>query len=198
MIKNVVLVILVSLLISCNTSSKKSDKKESKKSTTKEYAFIGKQYAMSTKKVLGKNLMTAIQKEGTIAALKFCNSNASSLTDSMSVLYNANIKRVSDKPRNKKNNANTEELKHIASFKLKVLNKQKTTPIVKDDGDKVTFYAPIITNGMCLQCHGTLEKELQPTVFSEIKKLYPEDKAVGYAANEVRGLWSITFIKKHK
>ena len=186
MIKNVVLVILVSLLISCNTSSKKSDKKESKKSTTKEYAFIGKQYAMSTKKVLGKNLMTAIQKEGTIAALKFCNSNASSLTDSMSVLYNANIKRVSDKPRNKKNNANTEELKHIASFKLKVLNKQKTTPIVKDDGDKVTFYAPIITNGMCLQCHGTLEKELQPTVFSEIKKLYPEDKAVGYAANEVR------------
>ena len=94
MIKNVVLVILVSLLISCNTSSKKSDKKESKKSTTKEYAFIGKQYAMSTKKVLGKNLMTAIQKEGTIAALKFCNSNASSLTDSMSVLISREIKKT--------------------------------------------------------------------------------------------------------
>ncbi|MDG2195034.1 MAG: DUF3365 domain-containing protein [Polaribacter sp.] len=198
MIKNVALFIVVSLLISCNISSKKGDKKESKKPTTKEYALIGKQYALSTKKVLGKNLMTAIQKEGTIAALKFCNNNAYSLVDSMSVLYNASIKRVSDKPRNKKNTANAEELKHITSFKTKVLNKQKINPFVKDNGDKVTFYAPIITNGMCLQCHGTLEKELQPTVFSEIKKLYPEDKAVGYAANEVRGIWSITFIKKPK
>ena len=191
MIKNITLFIVALLLISCNTSSKK----EPKNSKTKEYALIGKQYVLSTKKILGKNLMAAIQKEGTIAALKFCNSNAYSLTDSMSILHNASIKRVSDKPRNKNNSANAEELKYIASFKTMLLNEQKVQPFVKDHGDKVTFYAPIITNGMCLQCHGGLEKEIKPIVFTAIKRLYPEDKAVGYAANEVRGIWSITFQK---
>jgi hypothetical protein len=29
-------------------------------------------------------------------------------------------------------------------------------------------------------------------------KLYPKDLAIGYNENEVRGIWSITFDKKHK
>ena len=77
----------------------------------------GLKYALSTKKVLGKNLMGKIQKEGTIAALEFCNMKAYPLTDSMSVFHKATIKRVSDKPRNFKNKANSLEEGYIEIFK---------------------------------------------------------------------------------
>ena len=68
----------------------------------------GLKIALETKAVLGKNLMGKIQKEGTLAAFKFCNVKAIPLTDSMSIANNVNIKRVSDKPRNLKNKATSE------------------------------------------------------------------------------------------
>lgn len=46
---------------------------------------------------------------------------------------------------------------------------------------------------MCLQCHGTHRKTIQPDVFKTITGLYPKDKAIGYDVNEVRGIWSITY-----
>jgi cytochrome c553 len=161
----------------------------------KTYADIGLEYALSTKKVLGKNLMGAIQEKGTIEALAFCNMQAMPLTDSMSVKYNAQIKRVSDKNRNPNNKANAVELKHIETFKNLVANKQETKPIVAEDGNKVNFYFPITTNTMCLQCHGKPEN-IKPEVRAKTLKLYPNDLAVGYGENEVRGIWSITFNKK--
>ena len=76
----------------------------------KTYADIGLEYALGTKKVLGKNLMESIQKKGTLEALVFCNHRAIPLTDSMSTKFNASIKRVSDNNRNPNNKANKEEL----------------------------------------------------------------------------------------
>lgn len=159
------------------------------------YGERGVKYALSTKQVLGKNLMGKIQKEGTIAALKFCNTKAYPLTDSMAVYHNANIKRVSDKPRNSKNTANKEELEYINIFKNDAINNKESKPIVVETSEKVNVYYPIKTNGMCLQCHGTPNKQISENTFSEIKKLYPNDKAVGYDINEVRGIWNVYFTK---
>lgn len=69
------------------------------------YGERGLKYALTTKAVLGKNLMGTIQKKETLEALEFCNVKAYPLTDSMAVVHNATIKRVSDKPRNQKNKA---------------------------------------------------------------------------------------------
>lgn len=158
----------------------------------KTYADIGLEYALSTKKVLGKNLMGTIQKKGTIEALAFCNMQAIPLTDSMSVKYNATIKRVSDKNRNPNNKANAKELLYIEQFKKEVADNKESKPIVVDKDDKVNFYYPITTNTMCLQCHGKPEN-IKREVRAKTLKLYPNDLAVGYGENEVRGIWSITF-----
>lgn len=160
---------------------------------TKTIAAIGLDYALGTKKVLGKNLMEAIQKKGTLEALAFCNIQAIPLTDSMSLKYDATIKRVSDKNRNPNNNANSEELKYIAQFKKDFAEKKEIKPVVLEKGNKVKFYYPIDTNSMCLQCHGI---QIKPEVSTQILKLYPQDLAVGYYEGEVRGIWSITFDKK--
>jgi cytochrome c553 len=154
---------------------------------------IGLEYALSTKKMLGNNLMGTIQKKGTLAALEFCNINAIPLTDSMAIKHNATIKRVSDRNRNPNNKANAEELKFINQFKMDMAAKKEIKPVVLKKGNKIKFYYPIETNSMCLQCHG---KEIKPDVQKQISKLYPKDLAFGYKENEVRGIWSLTFDKK--
>ena len=161
----------------------------------KTFADIGLEYALGTKKVLGKNLMGTIQNKGALEAMVFCNIQAIPLTHSMSVKYNAIIKRVSGKNRNPNNKANQEELVYIDQFKKDLAAKKEPKPIVVDKGEKVQFYYPIPTNSMCLQCHGKTEN-IKPDVQKKIKALYPNDLAVGYNENEVRGIWSITFDKK--
>ncbi len=172
----------------------KHQKQESKiaDKNKKSIDEIGLEYAIATKQLLGKNLMKAIQEKGTLGAMEFCNIQAYPLTDSMAINYNAKIKRVSDKPRNLNNQANTEELAYIKRFKKDLAANIEPKPIVKKENNVVKFYYPITTNTMCLQCHGT-DKEVSPETFIAIKNLYPNDSALGYTENEVRGIWSIQF-----
>ena len=159
------------------------------------YGERGLKYALSTKAVLGKNLMGKIQKEGTLEALKFCNVKAFPLTDSMSVVHNANIKRVSDKPRNIKNTANAIENGYITIFKEEAKLNKESEPIVVEAANNVKVYYPIKTNSMCLQCHGKPTIDIKSSTLAQINKLYPKDLAIGYGENQVRGIWSITFNK---
>ncbi|PWG05628.1 Tll0287-like domain-containing protein [Polaribacter aquimarinus] len=159
------------------------------------YDERGLKYALTTKAVLGKNLMGKIQKEGTLAALKFCNIKAHPLTDSMSVMYKATIKRISDKPRNPKNLSNLEESSYINIFKEKINSAKDSKPIVIESTNNVKVYYPIKTNSMCIQCHGNKISDIKTNVLAQIDKLYPKDMATGYSTNQLRGIWSITFKK---
>ena len=153
----------------------------------------GLEYALTTQAVLGKNLMQSIAKSGTIGAMSFCNERAYPLTDSMSIVHNAVLKRVTDKPRNPKNQANFQELEYITKFKEDVNNKKSSEPLVVESQGKVSVYYPILTNNLCLQCHGKPDENVESLTIAKIKTLYPNDKATGYNINEVRGLWSVTF-----
>lgn len=156
---------------------------------------MGLKYAMGTKAVLGKNLMNAIQTKGAEHAVDFCNIKAIPLTDSMSVEFGAKIKRVSDKPRNANNKANADELNFIEELKVKIAKGEKLVPKVMEHNGKMLGYYAIETNKMCLQCHGTPEKEINTKTLSKIKKLYPTDKAIGYAEGEIRGIWVVEMTK---
>jgi len=191
--KNSIYILLISLIIfSCNNS-----KKETLQSHQDEinYEEIGLQYAFATKKELGKNLMGTIKNKGVNSAVTFCNERAYFITDSMSSAFNAKIKRVSDKPRNPENEANKKELIHIEAFKNMLSEEQEIEPILEESDTTVNFYYPIITNAMCLQCHGTENNQMKPDVYKTIKALYPLDQAIGYGENQVRGIWSISFEK---
>ncbi|MCK0125634.1 DUF3365 domain-containing protein [Gelidibacter sp. F2691] len=165
---------------------------------TISYADRGLNYALSTQAVLSKNLMTAIKNSGTAGALAFCNQKAYPLTDSMGVLQKATLKRVTDKPRNPTNQANAIELEHVETFKQVIANNELPNPIVEDVDGKIKVFYPILTNQMCLQCHGKPNKDIEASTLSKLTILYPEDKAIGYGLNEVRGIWSVTFDKSPK
>lgn len=155
----------------------------------------GMMIAQTTKAELGKNLMGQIQKNGVIAALDFCNIQALPITDSMATIHKAQIRRITDKPRNPNNKANAAELQYLENFKKQIAAGGEVKPITVQIGNEIDFYYPIVTNSLCLKCHGTPGKELETLTLSKIKELYPTDKAIGYNENEVRGIWSIQFEK---
>ncbi len=186
-IKVSIFIALGFLMISCN--------KKSKEETTvisEESKEILQKYALETKGVLGKNLMNAINTQGTEKAIEFCSTKAIVLTDSMSIAFNASIKRVSDKPRNPINMANDNETAFINELKQKISKGEKMTPKFTESDGKITGYFPIETNAMCLQCHGSKDLDIKPNVLKKIAQLYPKDQATGYKENQIRGIFVVT------
>lgn len=150
--------------------------------------------AMKTKQQLAQNLIGTLQSKGTLAALKFCHVKAYPLTDSMARTHKGLIKRVSDKPRNVENRASAKESMLITSFQKKLDQGSTYEPVVERTANgSFKFYSPIVTNPLCLQCHGKPIKDIESTTLQMLKKLYPQDLAVGYTNQQVRGLWRIEF-----
>jgi cytochrome c553 len=153
----------------------------------------GKAIALKTKAALGKNLMQAINERGTAGAVEFCNLKALPITDSLAQLQNANIKRVSDKNRNPLNAANAEELTYILKNKERLQVGENAKPQIKEVDGKWVGYYPILTNAMCLQCHGKVGDQITPNTLAKLQEKYPKDQATGYNENELRGIWVVEF-----
>jgi len=56
-------------------------------------------------------------------------------------------------------------------------------------------YYPILTQELCLQCHGT-NTQIQEATATRLNNLYPKDLAKGYAENQVRGIWVVEMGKE--
>ncbi|NND94970.1 MAG: DUF3365 domain-containing protein [Flavobacteriales bacterium] len=154
----------------------------------------GLNFAMKTKAILGKNLMGQINKNGTASAVEFCNGKAIHLTDSMAMEQGVAIRRVSDKARNHLNQADEYQLGILSAMKSQLSNDESISPLIRETEISAIGYYPIETNKMCLQCHGRSE-DIEPVVMAKIKDLYPEDRALGYDVNELRGIWVVEMEK---
>ena len=55
---------------------------------------------------------------------------------------------------------------------------------------RVGYVEAIVTQPLCLTCHGDA---LAPDVAERITSLYPEDRAVGYRAGDLRGVFWVEF-----
>ncbi len=160
------------------------------------YSEKGKQAAAATFAILSQRLQKAIQKGGVSNAIQYCNTAAYSITDSLSQVQKALIRRTSLKVRNPKNNPTALEKEVLKSFAVKAAAGEVLTPMVKIlNNHNIAFYAPIITNDFCLKCHGKVGEVLTKSDYQAIQKYYPNDKAIGYLAGDLRGIWSIQFEK---
>jgi len=180
-------------LFSCNNAEQKNSQEVSKEEdkTNAQYIQEGKEITQATFKELSENLQQAMAEGGVENALKFCNVNAMSLTDSLSTHFNVQIKRTSHKVRNVKNVPSDQEQQIIEQYLSK---EAELKPIIQEnEKGLVSFYAPIVTKGLCLTCHGEVGKNITKNDYQVIQSLYPKDKAVGFNIDELRGIWSITF-----
>lgn len=156
----------------------------------------GNRITSITKADIGQNLMKALKEKKAIGALAFCREQAIPITNIHAQKSEVVIKRATDKARNPKNLANKEELKYIRIFKKNLLEGKTPTAVLLSDGNEYRYYSPIVTNNLCLQCHGTKNTDIQNDVWNKIKDLYPNDSATGYSSDELRGIFSIRWREK--
>ena len=158
-----------------------------------EYISRGKSVAMATSAELSAKLQKALADEGVPGAVKYCNLAALPLVDSLSAVHHVEIRRTSLRVRNAENSPTPAEMKILNSMQALHDLGKALKPTVKRDQDGVHFYAPILINAFCLQCHGERGKTLTAEDFAYIRQTYPEDMATGYQEGDFRGIWSIEF-----
>jgi len=160
---------------------------------------IGNSISVNTQKTLGQNLQKALQEGGVENAISFCNLNAMPLVDSLSKHFDAEIRRVTMKPRNQNDFPTDIEKELLEAYDYQWKDSLPMQSNVQTlEGDKYLFTKPILVeNALCLTCHGTFENGLLEETKEFIKSKYPEDQATGYNIGDLRGMWSITISKKH-
>jgi hypothetical protein len=160
-----------------------------------DYRQQGLTAAMQTKAALGSQLMQAMQAGGPENAVAFCNTQAIPITTGMSETLGLAVTRVSDRPRNPDNAASQEEREIIADLKQAMASGEGAAPVMREHADQVVGYYPIVTNGMCLACHGQKGTDISVATQSVIDMKYPKDQATGYGVNELRGLFVVEMPK---
>ena len=144
---------------------------------------------------LQKELKTAMQSGGPVAAIEVCNTRAMPISQLISAEKGMDLGRVSLKNRNPQNAPN-----HWQTAVLQNFEAQKATgkdvqslawseTVETDDGTEFRFMKAIPTGGLCLACHGT---SISPEVSGKLAELYPEDKATGFSEGEIRGAFVVT------
>jgi len=186
----VILVALV-LLHACGPKSESSDRAELSAYELDRLRLKGEEMANITQAVLATNLMNALQEGGPLHAVSFCNSTAIPISDSMSVVQSARLRRVSDRNRNPGNEASTQQAVFIREMQQLIDRGEYPVSAVKLLGTKAEVWYPIVTNAVCMNCHGAPGAQVLPETLTRLAELYPDDRAVGYTTNQIRGLWIV-------
>ena len=137
-------------------------------------------------------LQEDIQKGGPEGAIAACRDKAPAMAKAASEQSGWAIRRVSLKNRNPKAVPDAWEEAVLKDFDKRTAAGEKPTGLEKGevvlDGDKkmYRYMKALPTQDLCLQCHGTPDR-ISPAVQAKLKALYPNDKAVGYGAAEIRG-----------
>lgn len=133
-----------------------------------------------------------IQKGGPEGAIEVCRERAPKMAAAASVETGWGIRRVSLKNRNPKAVPDAWERGVLEDFDKRTAGGEKPTSLEKGEvvaeGDKKVYryMKALPTQDLCLSCHGTADR-ITPAVKAKLDALYPEDKAVGYGAAEIRG-----------
>ena len=139
-------------------------------------------------------LTAAIAEGGSSAAIGVCSEKAPEITGAVGKANQVVLRRITEKPRRPANAASEAERRILAAFAADIKDGRTPAPRMVEDASGKAFYAPIVIPGaLCLQCHGDPDRDIAPGTLAAIRKLYPEDKATGYKAAELRGAWKVSF-----
>lgn len=144
-------------------------------------------------KALKSELVSAMAAGSAVSAIGVCKDVAPAIARSHS-LESWSIRRVSERNRNPNNRADTTQMRFLAQFADTSAQAPRFlvdwTPNDTDTTAVFTYYQPIRTQAMCLKCHGDMQT-LGPGVYEALRKEYPMDKATGYKAGDLRGMFVV-------
>jgi len=152
---------------------------------------------------LAGNLMLSLQGElfaamksgGPVMAVDVCRVKAPQIATATATGTPWKIARTALKVRNSRNAPDAWETAKLEEFKTRLaageeLPAIETFEVVEEEGRSTFRYMKAIgTTSPCLNCHGS---SLKPEIASKVKELYPEDQAVGFAAGQLRGAFTLS------
>lgn len=139
---------------------------------------------------LSGRLLQTIKERGHVAAIDVCAMEATDLLQSVADSRKVTMRRVTDRPRNRANQADEMDLAVMGAMQSMMKSDGMVKPIV--DGSTVRL--PIsIGMPLCLTCHGDPQRDIPAETLQAIHQRYPQDRATGYRADELRGIWRVEF-----
>ena len=170
--------------------------------TTVSSAISVKQEGVKYIKLLGGTLKNELQthmkadKTG-LSAMGFCTAKANDITKEVNkkLPEYALVRRTALKIRNENNLPDALDIKVMKGYEESIAaNTFVPTDIkVVEDGNTARVYKPLITQSVCLKCHGSnISNEIQ----GEITASYPKDQAVAFKEGSLRGI-IVAEIKKY-
>lgn len=146
---------------------------------------------------LKAQLQEAVKKSGFPGAIEVCKSIGQVKAKEVSEKHKASIRRVSEKPRNTANVPDEFEKSMLSKMeqdhKAGSMKEAYVEIVTAADGKKsMRFMKPVVTEKLCLNCHGTQET-LNKDAVKKIAEMYPDDKATGYSENQVRGAFTVIY-----
>lgn len=143
---------------------------------------------------LKQTLQSSIKTKGPIESIAVCQLEAPKIASRISEENQLSISRTSLKVRNPANKPDAWEktvLKQFEQRKVKgeAVKSLDYSEVTVKDGQKVFRYMKAIPTGeVCLMCHGT---NVSQPLTAKIESLYPDDKATGFKAGDIRGAFTV-------
>ena len=186
---NILLALGLFILNSCQFGKRELSDTEKEK-----YLNQGQEIVASSSTALMGQLRAALERGGVEEAVKFCSIAAQPITDSLSLLYDADLKRTSLRFRNSLNAPDSEEREVLEKYQKQFEADEALVPFVdvNSEGNPV-YYSPIRIMPLCLQFHGNIGTDIRQVDYDLILSKYPNDIATGFTENDLRGMWSIAF-----
>ena len=165
--------------------------------------FSIKQEGVKYIKMLGGALKTELkahmQKDPSgLEALAFCTGSANRITQEVNAklpVY-AKVRRTALKIRNESTNKpDATDEKIMNAYQEAIDNKTFSPKDIKvvEKGDVTRVYKPLITQAVCLKCHG---RRLSSQIMEALQSAYPQDKAINFKEGDLRGV-IVAEIAKH-
>lgn len=152
--------------------------------------------AISVPPKLLQVLSEEIAKGGPESAIEVCRERAPKMAKAASDETGWAVRRVSLRNRNPKAVPDDWERAALEDFDRRAVAGENTAAMEKGEvvsaGDKkeYRYMRALPVQQLCLSCHGA-PQTLKPEVVAQLKKLYPDDKGVGYDVGQIRGAMTI-------
>jgi len=138
-------------------------------------------------------LFAALDEGGAMLAVEVCSVEAQAISQEFSVA-DLSVRRVSLLTRNPINDPDSWEeqrLRAMAALHDAGETPGETAEVVSQDGGRMLrLVRPILVAPPCLACHGDVST-IDPPVLELIRSRYPDDRAVGFEAGDLRGAVSV-------
>ena len=148
---------------------------------------------------LGQKLKAALSTEGPEAAVSVCKEAAPAIARQLSAANDASVTRVGTRVRNQSMGIpNSWQTEALGEFEARLAQGEKPADLeywrVVDGAQgkrELRFAKPIVTQQLCLTCHGNPE-DIPAPLLEKIRAEYPQDEAIGYRVGQLRGAVVVT------